>query len=161
MDVSFHYTPEELCKKLIAMVPYEAEDSFYEPFKGSGNFFNNFPDGCVKEWSEIDEGRDYMNNNQVYDHIITNPPFRIDGKNAIIGIITKLLNQSSKSVNILMNLKCFNSLTPLRLDGFYKMGWRIKRIHICNIKKWFGRYYYVQFTRNPPSDFISYDTFSY
>jgi hypothetical protein len=158
-DESFNYTPIPLCQTLINMIEYDISDSWYEPFMGSGNFYDNIP-SSNKDWSEISKGRDFFTNNNIYDIIITNPPFRINGVNSLIPCITKMLKQSRKSVNILINLKCFNSLTPLRLKDFSNMGWYIHRIHICNVKKWFGRYYFIQF-RKQQNTFITFDTFSY
>lgn len=156
-DISFHYTPEELCKKLIRLIPTDSTDTWYEPFRGGGGFYNNFPEENRKDWAEITDGRDFYDNVETYDIICTNPPFRINNKNSLIEIMIRLFSQARKSVNLLMNVKCFNSLTPKRLAMFMEMGWFIENIHICNVKKWFGRYYFLRFTRNN-HEFVSVDT---
>lgn len=69
----FHQTPEELCKKLIQLTPFEPNDRVYEPFRGEGNFYNHLPEYVVKQWSEIEDGRDFKDFNEEYDWVISNP----------------------------------------------------------------------------------------
>lgn len=160
-DITFHYTPEELAKKLIGLVALDEGDTLLEPFKGKGAFYNNFPTGHDKQWCEIDEGRDFFTYDQQCDVIITNPPFKIEGqKQGLILCMDKCFSVAQKKVCLLYNSKCFNSMTPLRLERWSGQGWNITKIHICNVKKWFGRYYFVIFEKNKES-IIGYDTENY
>ena len=36
-------TPIELVKKHIEMIDYNPDDIWYDPFKNTGNYFNNYP----------------------------------------------------------------------------------------------------------------------
>ena len=67
----FHQTPEALAIQLIQTVDLEPNDVVYEPFRGEGAFYNNFPDNVVKHWAEIVDNRDYKEFTDVVDWIIT------------------------------------------------------------------------------------------
>lgn len=73
------YTPEPIAKLLISKVePYIfPSETIYDPFRGGGAFYNNFPKANVKEWSEIKDGKDFFERpsyNKV-GWIISNPPY--------------------------------------------------------------------------------------
>ena len=55
-------TPLELAKNHIQMIEYEESDIWYDPFKNSGNYYNQFPNDN-KVWSEILEGEDFFDFN--------------------------------------------------------------------------------------------------
>jgi hypothetical protein len=68
----FHQTPEALAKKLLEFVPLQEGDTVYEPFKGEGAFFKNFPANTTNLWAEIKQNKDYKEE-QDYDWVITAP----------------------------------------------------------------------------------------
>jgi type I restriction-modification system DNA methylase subunit len=144
-----HQTPPELCKKLIALVPLEPQDRVFEPFKGEGAFYDNFPDNVVKDWCEIRQGRNYKDHTGEYDWVITNPPFRIEGEeskkkeNAIWKFLRYYSDRAKKGIAFLMNDNCFSCLTPNRLKELNDKGWFIHSITCCSVKKWRGRYFWV------------------
>jgi DNA modification methylase len=155
----FHQTPESLCIKLIKHVPLVEGDIVLEPFKGEGNFYNNLPDYIEKEWTELTEGRDYKDYVSSVDWIVTNPPFKIleNGKqvNAFYKLIKHYTTIARKGIAFLGNDNCFKSLTPPRMKELNELGWYIHNITTCNIKKWYGRYYFIIFKKEP-SDFFKY-----
>ncbi len=68
-------TPE---KTAIQIIKHFAPDgSILEPCRGTGMFYNNFPEGQLKDWCEISEGKDFFEYKTKVDWIITNPPFSI------------------------------------------------------------------------------------
>jgi len=145
-------TPRELAKDLVAMIEYTPGDRFYEPFRGEGSFFDVMPE--PKDWAEIEQGRDfftYLPFDGHCEHIITNPPFRIHGKNSFIPALERSMNISTKTIAMLINYKMINSLTPIRLEQYKQKGWVITAIHIVNVKKWYGRYWFVIFRRDGSS----------
>ena len=73
----FHQTPKECAKDLIAFVPLVEGDIVVEPFKGEGAFYDAFPNFVLKDWAELEQGKDYTALTN-YDWVITNPPFRLD-----------------------------------------------------------------------------------
>lgn len=149
-DITFHYTPEALASKLVSLVEIHHSDVLLEPFKGGGSFYNQFPAENVKDWCEIDEGRDFFQYEGSCDIIITNPPFKSNEvqRNILIKCMDKCFDVCRKKVCVLINSKCFNSLTPLRLHHWSQRGWVITNVHICNVSKWFGRYYFVTFEKD-------------
>ena len=155
----FHQTPEELCKELIRKVALTDGDKVLEPFKGEGNFYNNFPDNIEKDWCEIVEGKDYKDYNKEIDWVITNPPFKLDDGNKRENSFFKLLKyyttRARKGIAFLGNDKCFATLTPKRLKEMNESGWYIHHIHCCSIKKWRGRYFFIIFKKEY-SDFYRY-----
>lgn len=147
----FHQTPEKLAKELIKYVPIEENDVLYEPFKGEGAFYNNFPTGNKKIWSEIQEGVDFRTINEPYDWVITNPPFRLENndgkeKNAVWQLFEYFADRANKGIAFLINSNC--CLTPRRYDILFKKGFSLVRMVVCNVKKWRGRYYFMVFKKN-------------
>ena len=154
-------TPKELAKKLVELVDYSIGDRFYEPFRGDGAFYDVLPE--PKDWAEITLGRDFFNYlpfNGSCEHIITNPPFRVDGMNSFIPILERSFNISTKTASFLINHKLMNTLTPVRLERYKQSGWAITRIHVVSVKKWFGRYWFVVFKKNSNS-IITWDVKNY
>ena len=153
----FHQTPPELAKKLIEIVPLEANDKVYEPFKGEGAFFTNFPSTVQKLWAEIRQGKDYKEE-QEYDWVITNPPFRITEENTRVNgfwiTLDYFTQRAKKGVAFLFNKKCLEALTPRRLDILQQRGFYVEKIVVCNVKKWAGRYYFLILRKQPSHWFI-------
>jgi hypothetical protein len=70
-------TPKKLAKTHIDMIykisNYNDKLTWYDPFKGTGNYYNQFPH-VRKYWTEISEGRDFFKTKGKVDVIISNPP---------------------------------------------------------------------------------------
>ena len=149
----FHQTPPDLAKDLIATLPIEEGDRLYEPFKGEGAFYTNFPDGNPNDWSELEQGRNYKDYEGEYDWVITNPPFRLDtgGKrvNSFYFILNYYLSRAKKGIAFLGNDSCFCTLTPRRLKAINDAGWYLTSITVCSVKKWRGRYFFIVFQKKP------------
>ena len=159
-----HQTPMELAKDLIPLCPIEPGDILYEPFRGEGAFYNHFPNKNPKMWSEITEGRDYKEHNESFDWVITNPPFCLDVEakrvNAFWFLLDYYSQRANKGIAFLANDTCFSTLTPKRMELLQNRGWYIKKVVICSIKKWRGRYFFIILTKEP-SSLISYLRTSY
>lgn len=70
-------TPEKIAKMIIDWLPLQKSDIILDPCKGTGSFYNNYPENTIKHYCEIDEGIDFFNFNFDVDWIITNPPYSI------------------------------------------------------------------------------------
>ena len=151
----FHQTPVDLCKKLIAITPLENGDKVLEPFKGEGGFYDNLPNHINKDWCEITQGRDYKDYSGDIDWIVSNPPFKLDGKCAFWKLINYYTEHVKKGIALLGNEYCLSSLTPKRICELKKKGWYVNKIVCCSIKKWRGRYYYIILQRQS-CDFFDY-----
>lgn len=68
-------TPIEISKQVIDM--FNLYGKVLDPFKGSGSFYDQFPDSVIKDWCEINEGRDFFDYVDRVDWIISNPPYSI------------------------------------------------------------------------------------
>lgn len=150
----FHQTPEELCKVLIQKVPLQDGDIVIDSFKGEGNFYNNFPPNVEKKFCEIEEGIDYKDYQGDIDWIITNPPFRLEdskGKrtNAFYLLLEYYSIRVRKGIAFLGNDYCLATLTPKRLKELQGRGLYLHNIHVCSVKKWRGRYFWMVFKKEP------------
>ena len=155
----FHQTPYNLAKDLVAQINFTDIKNIYEPFAGEGNFYKNFPSNIPKFKSEIEDGEDFkdfdIEANQIHT-IITNPPFKLDGKNAFFQLIMYFFNyECVENVFFLCNDVCWGSLTPSRRKLMEDEGIYINEITTCAVKRWRGRYYFIHFNRNKN------DTFKY
>lgn len=141
-------TPSELAKQLIKQIPIKTGDVLFEPFRGEGAFFNHFPASCVNHWTEIREGRDYRTFTEEVDWVISNPPFRmVAGKNCFYPLLKEFAPRVRKGICFLGDVNCLNSLTPLRQKELNGMGFYLTNITMCNVKRWRGRYFFLQFTK--------------
>tara|TARA_R110000868_G_scaffold317828_2_gene578642 strand:- start:688 stop:1194 length:507 start_codon:yes stop_codon:yes gene_type:complete len=148
----FHQTPFDLCKELINKVPLQINDKVLEPFRGEGAFYNNLPDFIIKDWCEIEEGRDYKNYNDTIDWVISNPPFKLENdngrrENAFYQLLEYYSSRVRKGVAFLANDYCFSTLTPARMKKLSDAGLYLQGYTVCNIKKWRGRYFFMIFTK--------------
>lgn len=148
-DYELHQTPEPLARDLISTLNLQPTDRLYEPFKGEGAFYDNFPAANPKDWSEITKGRDFRTHEATYDWVITNPPFRVDGfgtkGNAIFPLIEYFTQRAKKGVSFLVSDQGLGTLTRLRRQQLRQRGWDITSIVMCEVKKWRGRYYFITF----------------
>lgn len=158
----FHQTPPELCKKLIEFVPFEPNDKVLEPFKGEGGFYNNLPNTIIKNYCEIEEGKDYKDYNDNIDWVVSNPPFCFEYNsdvkrrpNAFYSILLYFSSRVNKGIAYLVNDICLSSLTPKRIKELNNNGLYIHNIVVCSVKKWRGRYFFIIF-RKQKSDVYKY-----
>ena len=154
-DKYFSYqTPPDIAEKLIKYVDIADDDILFEPFRGEGAFYNNLPSANTKHWCEITEGRDYKDHKSNVDWVITNPPFRIDGKNAHWDLLYHFTTIANKGIAFLINDRCLSSITPRRLSLMIERGFYINKVILCSIPKWRGRYYFIIFQKSKSGLFI-------
>ena len=142
-------TPIDLAKKAINMIDYNSSDIWLDPFKNSGNYYNNFPSECDKEYTEILENKDffdYDNNNITI--ISSNPPYSL-----LDDVIKKTIELKPRIINYLLGI---NNLTARRIEMFENADYGLTKLHFCKVYKWYGMSVIVQFELNKPS-IISYD----
>lgn len=153
----FHQSPQKLCKDLIAQIDFTDIKVLYEPFAGENNFYSQFPEGIIKHRTEIEDGlcfKDFDIEENNVDTIITNPPFKLYGKNTFFQLIMYFFNYACvKNVYFLCNDICFGSLTPSRRKVMESEGIYINEITTVAVKKWRGRYYFVLFSRKHNDNF--------
>ena len=144
-DKDIVMTKPEMAKDLIDLVPLKEGDIVMECCKGNGAFYNNFPDYCVKEFCEINEGRDYLKYNGMVDYTISNPPFV---PNLLFWEFNcKALETTRKAIYWLINFSSLNVFTPKRMKYMNDNGWYIQSFHIVSDKRWYGRYCFLKISR--------------
>ena len=147
----FHQTPRECAADLLPFIPLTAGDRVLEPFKGEGAFYDQLPDYVEKDWCEITQGRDYKDYDKEYDWVVSNPPFKVDGKNAVWTLVDYYTDRAKKGVAFLVSDYGFCTLTPPRQRILEQKGWGLTKLTMVSIKKWRGRYFLLVFEKNRPS----------
>jgi hypothetical protein len=140
-------TPIELAKVAINMIEYNENDIWLDPFKNSGNYYNNFPNEN-KKYTEILENKDFFDFNESINIICSNPPYSILDK-----VIEKSINLNPRVINYLIGV---NNLTAKRIETFNNNNYGLTKLHMCKVYKWYGMSLIVQFEKNK-KNIISYD----
>lgn len=151
-DITFHYTNEQMVKDLIVIAPISG--SVLDA--GSGNnkvWFNNLQG--EKYECEIEDGCDFMLWDKRVDWVIGNPPFHQGWL-----FLDKASQIASRGIAFLGNLNFWNSCLPNRFEILKERGFYLNKIHIVQDKRWFGRYYYLIFTKDK-NEFLSWNTKTY
>lgn len=155
-----HQTPPLLCKDIISNIPFNDDDILLEPFAGEDGFYDNFPESLQKHRCEIEDGlcfKDFDYDGIKPTTIITNPPFKLGGKNAFFDILLFFAKiRHIKKMYILGSSYCFCSLTPPRMLKLNQEGIYLNKITCVNVKKWAGRYYLMEFGREYNDNFDYY-----
>lgn len=167
-DISFHYTNEQMVKDLIALLPLKENDIVLDAGSGKNKvWYNNVPKECVRYECEIEDGEDFLTYNKRYDWIIGNPPFagnKVDERgrhpNLIPQWIQKASELANKGMGFLINHKVINFLTTARLERLKEKGFYLTKMHIVADKRWFGRYYFLIFTKEN-NNFVSWNKKTY
>lgn len=157
-DITFHYTNEKMVKDLISIIPFRLRDiSVLDAGSGKNKvWFNNIPTNFKKYECEIEDGVDFLTDwTKKVDWVIGNPPFSIGWR-----FVEKAMEVSSFGIAFLGNINFINCLNQNRLQKLSDKGFAIKQIHIVSDKRWFGRYYFIIFTKQK-SKFISWNKDSY
>jgi len=134
-------TPVLLAKKQINMIEVVEGDVWFDPFKATGNFFNQFPNTGVEHiWGEITEGRDFLTQNVKCDVICSNPPYSLLDK-----VFRRCIELNPKVVSFLIGV---GNLTTRRIEMMEKANYSITKLHMCKIFQWYGMSYIVQFEKS-------------
>jgi len=154
-----HQTPVSASKNIISEIEWKDGEVVYEPFAGCGAFFDNLPSNVIKHRTEIEDGLDYLdfNHDQIkVDTVISNPPFKIDGKNVFFKLLLYFAKISHiKKIIFFCSAVCFESLTPKRMKELNETGMFIQGLSVYSVKKWRGRYFAITFQRIP-NNFMKY-----
>ena len=135
-------TPLILAKRHIDMIDYMDTDIWFDPFKNSGNYFNQFPNDN-KEWTEILEGRDFLEFNKPVDIICSNPPY------SIIDIVFKKCRElKPRVISMLIGQ---GNLTTRRIEMMNDEGYGLYKLRMLKVQKWYGMSYIVHFEKDKPN----------
>jgi len=131
-------TPIPLAKKHIDMIEYEDSDIWLDPFKNSGNYYNQFPNDC-KVWAEILEGKDFFDFDMEVDIICSNPPYSMIDK-----VIKKSIELKPHTISYLIGQ---NNLTAKRIETLNKAGYGLYKVRMMKVWDWYGLSYIVYFKK--------------
>ena len=147
-------TPIELSKQHINMIDERYKhDIWFDPFKNSGSYYNNFPETCQKKWTEILEDKDFFLFNEKVDVICSNPPFSL-----ITPVLKKCIELQPTVIALLLGQL---NLTPNRLKLMEDSGYFLTKIHMTRVKKFgFGMSLLLVWEKNK-EPVMSYDTYSH
>tara|TARA_R110000744_G_scaffold272970_1_gene385892 strand:+ start:156 stop:650 length:495 start_codon:yes stop_codon:yes gene_type:complete len=140
-------TPLPLAKKQIDLISILPNEIWYDPFKNSGSYYNQFPTEN-KEWSEILDKRDFFEFNKPVDVICSNPPYSFIDK-----VLYKCIELQPRVISLLIGI---NNLTARRIEIMNEAGYGLKYLHMCKVFKWFGMSFIVHFEYGS-DNCISYD----
>jgi hypothetical protein len=140
-------TPLNLAKFQIDMIETKDGDIWFDPFKNSGNYYNQFPTEN-KVWTEILENKDFFEYDLNVDIICSNPPYSI-----IDDVLKKSVELKPRVISYLIGI---NNLTAKRIKFMNDNGYGITKLHITKVFKWFGMSVIVQFEKDK-ENIISFD----
>ena len=169
LDYEAIQTPITVWESILKMNPIEKDNIFLEPFAGENSLFDLVE--CIeKDWCEITKGKnifDYDFQKSNVTCIYTNPPYVADipnkkgefkSRNSVYYFLELFMNKLTKlkKIGFIMNMKCFNSLTPKRLAKLKKIGFTITNITLFNCNFWYGLQLFVLFERDSTNKSFQY-----
>jgi hypothetical protein len=149
-DITFHYTNEQMVKDLLTITPIKSDQSVLDAGSGKNKvWFNNLQNENKFE-CELEDGNDFMDWSQKVDWVVGNPPFHISWK-----FTEKAMEVAELGIAWLVNNQALNShFTPRRIELMQSKGFYLQKIQVVADKRWFGRYYYLIFTKDQ-NEFLS------
>lgn len=155
-NVELHYTKEEMVKDLLKLIKFNEDDIVLDAGSGLNKVWYKNINVKNKYECELEEGNDFYDWYKKVDWVVGNPPYS-HAKDFLL----KASEISNKGIAFLVNNQCFNSfLLPSRLEKMRENGFYINKIKVVNDKRWYGRYYFIIFTKKK-NDFIEYELKTY
>lgn len=155
-NVELHYTKEEMVKDLLKLIKFNEDDVVLDAGSGLNKVWYKNINVKNKYECELEEGNDFYDWYKKVDWVVGNPPYS-HAKDFLL----KASEISNKGIAFLVNNQCFNSfLLPSRLEKMKEKGFYINKIKVVNDKRWYGRYYFIIFTKKK-NDFIEYELKTY
>ena len=131
-------TPLDLAKKHIDSIEYCDSDIWYDPFKNSGNYYNQFPTEN-KLWSEILEDEDFFEFDIEVDIICSNPPYSMINK-----VMEKSVSLKPHTISYLIGQ---NNLTTQRIENMNNWGYGLSKLEMLKVYDWYGFSYIATFKK--------------
>lgn len=148
------YTPINCVKKHMEIVSscINADDVIYDPFYGTGNYYNTakelFPKN-VHRYTEIAMGLDFFDFNDKVDVIVSNPPYSILDK-----IFKKSIELKPHTISYLIGM---HNLTTKRIETMNNAGYYLSKIVMLKVWEWFGMSFIVVFTNKTKTNCMEFD----
>jgi len=147
------YTPRSLVNIHLGLF-YGLLDNMliYEPFRGKGAYYNQFPEyfpTCTYDWSEIDDGQDFFDYTGRPDIIISNPPFSILDR-----VFERCFRLRPLVISFVLNQ---HAVTPCRLRTANEAGYYVMHYHLTRVDRWFGVACILTLSREIRANIIGFD----
>ena len=141
-------TPIGLALLHINSVEAKAGEIWFDPFKNSGNYYENFP-AENKHWTEILEGKDFFEFNEKVDIICSNPPYSI-----IDSVLEKSIQLQPRIISYLIG---FQNLTTRRMEMMEEAGYKITYFHLTKVWRWFGMSLIITWQKTDKPSIVNFD----
>ena len=122
------YTPEAVAKRHISLISLAGSDTWLDPFRGKGIYYDNFPES--KDWCEIEDGKDFFSYVGTPSIICSNPPYSLLDK-----VFEKSIELKPRIISYLL---LHGAMTPRRMEMFNEAGYGLTSIYITKVYKWYG-----------------------
>jgi hypothetical protein len=132
-------TPLGLSKRAIDLVNYTPEEVWFDPFKATGSYYNQFPNDN-KLYTEISEDLDFFAFNEPVDIICSNPPYSIMDR-----VLEHSIALKPRVINYLIGIA---NLTAKRIELLNNNGYGLTKMEMCKVFKWYGMSVIVQFEKD-------------
>lgn len=153
-DNSIVMTKPDMAKYLISISDLRIGDLVMEPCLGNGSFYDNLPNYTTNLFCEINLGKDYLDFNGQVDVTLSNPPFV--PRKLFWSFHMKAIQTTRRKVYWLISLSSLDVFTPNRIQLMNDMGWYMTNIHIVSDKRWFGRYAWISFEKDPSKNILNF-----
>ena len=131
-DNSIVMTSPLMALDLIALIPLIYGDAIIEPCKGTGPFYNNFPNNTTNMVRDIHEGIDYLDFTSDIDYTVSTPP--LVPRKLFGSFRCKAMETTRTAIYWLINMAYLNIFTPKRYNEMNSKGWYSNNVHIVNDK---------------------------
>lgn len=149
-----HYTNPQMVEALLKITPISG--SVLDAGSGKNKVWFNSMHGEKYE-CEIEDGSDFYKWEKPVDWIVGNPPFHESWK-----FTEKAIEIARVGFAWLLNNQALNShMTPRRLQTMQEHGFSLNHIHVVADKRWFGRYYYLIYSKKITQEFVSWELRTY
>lgn len=132
------YTPASVALTHIQSIVTEPDDIWFDPFKGKGIYYDNFPTE-TKIWTEITEGKDFFSCSYPADVICSNPPY-----SCMDEVLKKSVEINPRVISYLL---LEGKMTPKRIEYMNNHGYGMTGMYICKVFQWYGMAVAYTFTK--------------
>ena len=140
------YTPLLVAQTHIKSIDAKPTDVWYDPFRGKGIYYDNFPTEN-KLWTEITDGEDFFQITVAEaDIICSNPPY-----SCIDEVLKKSVELKPRIISYLL---LEGKMTPKRMEFMNKNGYGLTGMYMCKVFLWYGMAVAYTFTKGSDSAFL-------
>ena len=148
-DMNTHLTDENLVRYCLSLIDFNKTDCVLDAGSGLNKVWFKNISTINKDEIEILDGKDFLKYNKHVDWVVGNPPYRYCWE-----FFEKAFSISNKGVGFLISINMFNKFTPKRMEEINKKGFYFKKLAIVSVKRWYGRYYFIIFTKEQNDIFV-------